>query len=446
MSAKNTLVFALVLIILLAMGAAAGSIVYSAIFLASLVNRVFVQQWIPYASYLLLVLVIIVTAYFTVRFIRQCRSSEMPNLQDSEILPLTIIIPALNEERTMVSCVDSIMAADYPKDKMELIIAHEVPPRCRDSTPQLVAQLAVKYPNVKVVPNDSGHKGSKAGAINNCLHDAKGTIIGIYDADHIIAKDALLRVTAEFSANPWLTCLGGKVIVRNVNYNWFTTIVGNECAVINNFSRYLSQLFTGRHLVYGSNLFIRKAALEDIGGFDETSLTEDCDLGMKLISQNYGMKVDYAIKSYEQPAVSIRDWWHQRVRWTWGGISVLKKYLKIYSADGTVTAKSIRAFIMYALSTAGLLFGVILMGFMGFMLYAGIVPPVILILCCTPFAILFAAESLVDYTEGRGSVIDMALSIFVRPWVIYMYTIVGVYAVVMDALNVQGKWFESTRI
>ncbi len=65
MSAKNTLVFALVLIILLAMGAAAGSIVYSAIFLASLVNRVFVQQWIPYASYLLLVLIIIVTAYFT---------------------------------------------------------------------------------------------------------------------------------------------------------------------------------------------------------------------------------------------------------------------------------------------------------------------------------------------------------------------------------------------
>lgn len=443
---KNKLVFALVLLILLAMGIAAGSIVYSAVFLASLVNRVFVQQWIPYASYILLVVIVIVTAYFTLRFVRQCRSIEMPALKESEILPMTIIIPALNEERTIASCVNSIMAADYPQDKIELIIAHEIAPRCRDSTPSIARQLATRYPNVKVVPNDDGHSGSKAGAINNCLHEAKGAIIGIYDADHIIAKDALLRVTAEFAANEWLTCLGGKVIVRNVSYNWFTAIIGNECAVINNFSRYLSQLFTGRHLVYGSNLFIRKETLERIGGFDETSLTEDCDLGMKLVSQNYGMKINYAIKSYEQPAVSIRDWWHQRVRWTWGGISVLKKYLKIYTADGMVTAKSIRASIMYALSTAGLLFGVILIGFTGFMLYAGIVPPVILVLCCAPFAILFAAESLVDFTEGRGSVIDMALSIFIRPWVIYVYTIVGVYAVVMDALNAQGKWYESARI
>ncbi len=446
MSAKNKLVFALVLLILLAMGAAAGSIVYSAIFLASLVNRVFVQQWIPDASYFLLAVIVIVTAYFTVKFVMQCRSSEIPELKDSEILPLTIIIPALNEERTMVDCVNSIMAADYPQDKIELIIAHEVAPRCHDSTPQLAKQLAARYPNVRVAPNNNGHGGSKAGAINNCLNEAKGAIIGIYDADHIIAKDALLRVAGEFAANPWLTCLGGKVIVRNVNYNWFTTIVGNECAVINNFSRYLSQLFTGRHLVYGSNLFLKKDALVRIGGFDETSLTEDCDLGMKLIFQNYGMKIDYAIKSYEQPAVSMRDWWHQRVRWTWGGISVCKKYLKIYSAEGKVTARSVKTFIMYALSTAGLLFSVILMGFMGFMLYAGVVPPVILILCCAPFAILFAAESLVDFTEGRGSVVDMALSIVVRPWVIYAYTIVGVYAVVMDALDVQGQWYESARI
>ncbi len=126
----------------------------------------------------------------------------MPELKDSEILPLTIIIPALNEERTMVACVDSIMAADYPQDKIELIIAHEVPPRCRDSTPLLAKQLALRYANVKVVPNDNGHSGSKAGAINNCLHEAKGTIIGIYDADHIIAKDALLRVCGRVRGKP----------------------------------------------------------------------------------------------------------------------------------------------------------------------------------------------------------------------------------------------------
>lgn len=443
---KNRVLFALVLLILLAMGVAAGSIVYSAFYLALLVNRMIIQEWIPYASYVLLALIIVVTAYFTLRFVRQCSAREMPVLKDEDILPLTIIIPALNEERTIVPCVESLMATDYPRDKLEILIAHEVAPKCRDATPELARRLAEQFPCVKVVPNDGKHKGSKAGSINNCMPLAKGTIIGIYDADHIIEKDALLRATAQFAANPWLACLGGKVIIRDTNYNLFTIVVGNECAVINNFSRYISQLFSGRHLVYGSNLFIKKDALERIGGFDEASLTEDCDLGMKLIFENYGMKIDYAIKSYEQPAVSINDWWHQRVRWTWGGISVVKKYMKIYSAEGIVNAQSIRTFLLYSLGTAGLLFSVILMGFVGFMLYMGVLPPVILLLCCAPLAVLFAAESIVEFCEGRGSLPDMALSILIRPWVIYVYSIVGVYVVVMDAISAKGQWYESQRI
>ena len=85
-----------------------------------------------------------------------------------------------------------------PKDKLEIIIAHEVPPRCRfDSGAR--RELAKKYPSVKVVPNENGHQGSKAGAINNCLGKASGEIIGIYDADHVIEKSALLRASAQFA-------------------------------------------------------------------------------------------------------------------------------------------------------------------------------------------------------------------------------------------------------
>lgn len=443
---KNKVVFGSVIIALFAMGVLAGSLVYSAIFLASWANRHIFQEWLPYVLVVILVFITIVTAYFTYRFIRQCRSNELPVLTDADILPMTVIVPALNEERTIVNCVESLANADYPGDRLEIIIAHEVSPACSDSTPALAKQLAGKYPNVKVVPNDDGHSGSKAGAINNCLESAAGTIIGIYDADHIVEKEALIRATAQFAANPGLACLGGKVIIRDVHYNLFTTMVGNECAVISNFSRYLSQLFTGRHMVYGSNLFIRKDALKQIGGFDESSLTEDCDLGMKLISGNYDMKMDYSIKSYEQPALNLRDWWHQRVRWTWGGISVLKKYVKLNSKDGSLSSKGVKTFFMYSLGTTGLLFSIMLMGFAGFMLYMGVLPPLILLICCAPLAVLFVAESIVDFTEGRGSIPDMALSIFVRPWVIYAYSLVGVYAVVLEALNRERVWHQNKRM
>jgi cellulose synthase/poly-beta-1,6-N-acetylglucosamine synthase-like glycosyltransferase len=437
---KNNFVFAGVIFVLFAMGVAAGSVVYSALYLASWLNRTIISEWLPYLLLSIIALLVSITGYFTYRFIMQCRAQDMPILKGDQILPITIIIPALNEERTIVHCVESLMASEYPG--LEVIIAHEVPPKCTDATPRLAKELAEKYPGVKVVPNRDGHKGSKAGAINNCLGEAKGEIIGIYDADHIVAKDALLRAAAEFASDPGLACLGGKVIVRDVNYNWFTAIVGNECAVISNFSRYVSQLFTGRHMVYGSNLFIRKGVLEKIGGFDESTLTEDCDLGMKLMQDNYGMKMNYAIKSYEQPAITLADWWRQRVRWTWGGISVLKKHMK---AGGT-RKNSIRTFLLYSLGTTGILFSIVLMGFVGFMLYMNVLTPLILLIVAVPLSVLFAAESIVDFSEGRGSVIDMAISIFIRPFIIYVYSLVGVYALVMDALSREREWYPSTRI
>jgi cellulose synthase/poly-beta-1,6-N-acetylglucosamine synthase-like glycosyltransferase len=441
---KNKLVFAGVVLVLFIMGVAAGSVAYSAIYLASWVNRNILNEWLPYALVIFIAVLTVITAYFTYRFIRQCRMLELPKLKDSEVLPMTIIVPALNEERAIVQCVDSLMAADYPRDKLEIIIAHEVPPRCTDSTPALAARLAEKYGSVKVVPNCDGHQGTKAGAINNCLKKASGAVIGIYDADNVISPDALLRASAQFAAHGDLACLGGKVIIRNVNYNWFTAIVGNECAVINNFSRYVSQLFTGRHMVYGSNLFMRKDVLDRMGGFDESTLTEDCDLGMKLIYGNYSMKIDYSVKSYEQPAITLQDWWHQRVRWTWGGISVLKKYMRV--AGGNARGKSIKTFLLYSLGTTGILFSIVLMGFVGFMLYMDVLTPLILLICLAPLSVLFAAESIVDFCEGRGSAMDMALSIFIRPFLIYAYSLVGVYALVMDAVDKDRVWYQSRRI
>jgi cellulose synthase/poly-beta-1,6-N-acetylglucosamine synthase-like glycosyltransferase len=263
--------------------------------------------------------------------------------------------------------------------------------------------------------------------------------------DHVIEKSALLRASVRFAGQKDLACLGGKVAIADIDYNWFTAIIGNECTVINNFTRYLSQTFTGSHMVYGSNLFLRKAVLNKIGGFDEYALTEDCALGMKLISGNYRMALDYSIKSSEQPAITATDWWHQRVRWTWGSISIHKKYAK-EDTSGGLTKKSVVSFLRYSLSTMGILFSIVLLGFVGFLLYTGFLTPLILLLCVTPFSVLFTAESIADYAEGRGNVLDVALSVLIRPFLVYVYSLVGVYAVVMDALNREGVWYQNHRI
>ena len=157
------------------------------------------------------------------------------------------------------------------------------------------------------------------------------------------------------------------------------------------------------------------------------------------------MRIDYTIKSYEQPALNFRDWWHQRVRWTRGSMDVLRKHLK-QSSKERINFKTLNTIVLYSLSTGGLLFSVVLMGFLGFMLYVNVVSPIILAAFAAPLAILFAAESLLQLGEGRGNIADVLLSLFVRPWIIFAYSLIGVYSVVLEVLEAERDWAENQRI
>jgi hypothetical protein len=125
---------------------------------------------------------------------------------------------------------------------------------------------------------------------------------------------------------------------------------------------------------------------------------------------------------------------------------VLRKYQKPEFSGGELNKKSIKTFLLYSLGTTGILFSIVLMGFVGFMLYMNMMTPLILLLSAAPLAVLFAAESIADFCEGRGSVLDMAISIFIRPFIIYVYSLVGVYAVVMEALSKERVWHPNRRI
>ncbi|HEY3272511.1 MAG TPA: glycosyltransferase family 2 protein [Methanocella sp.] len=442
---KKQIAFTMMILMLLAVGILAGMVVYTALFGGpSITDRQFWVNLFWVLTYVITAIVALIALFFAVGLARQSRGVTAPQIADADLLPVTIIVPTLNEAKVLETCVESLMASDFPMEKLEVFIAYEKPPRCSDGTPEIAARLAKKYPNVIAIPNEGTHVGTKAGACNCCLPYAKGRVIGLYDADHVVHKDAIRRASAQFTADPLLGCIGGKLLVRNMDYNLFTFIIGNEYTVINNFSRFFSELVTGAHLIYGSNVFIHKDALERIGGFDEKSLTEDSDLGMRLINMDYRMIVDYTIESYEQPAINWHDWWSQRVRWTRGSVDTLKKYLS--KSKDEINSKVVQTAIVYSLGTIGLLLTVILMGFVGYLLLKGAVPPEAVIAFGTPFAILFAAESLLQMSRGRGSVADLLMSIFIRPWFIFPYTLVGVYAVVLDLINAPRTWEVNQRI
>ncbi len=134
-------------------------------------------------------------------------------------LPVSIIVPAHNEEMWIIDSVKSVLNLNYPK--FELIIVED---GSTDKTFELLDNLfnfksidlvythhyktgrindilkSVKYPNVTVVRKEPGQK--KAGAVNAGLNIARHDYVCVMDADTVLEQDSLLKVMAQINKDP----------------------------------------------------------------------------------------------------------------------------------------------------------------------------------------------------------------------------------------------------
>src|SRR3989344_8217841 len=109
-----------------------------------------------------------------------------------ELPSVTVVIPARNEEKTIGNCLKSILEADYPKEKLEILVAID---GCKDRT----EEIARSFKNVNVVAGEP--KTSKAAALNSAWPKARGEIVAIFDSDCIVTKDCIREAVKHFS-NP----------------------------------------------------------------------------------------------------------------------------------------------------------------------------------------------------------------------------------------------------
>jgi glycosyltransferase involved in cell wall biosynthesis len=110
------------------------------------------------------------------------------NLMIPDIKPLvSIILPCRNEERFLGACLDSILASEYPPDRIEILIADG---RSTDGTRELVASYARTFRSVRLVDNPA--RVTPAG-LNRAIEASRGEIIVRLDAHSTIAPDYLTR-------------------------------------------------------------------------------------------------------------------------------------------------------------------------------------------------------------------------------------------------------------
>ncbi|HXC50337.1 MAG TPA: glycosyltransferase family 2 protein [Candidatus Limnocylindrales bacterium] len=126
----------------------------------------------------------------------------------SSVLPfVSVIIPMRNEEAWIARCLGSVLAQDYPADRMEVIVTDGM---STDSSPQMLADLAKRDPRVRVLANPGLIVPT---GLNLAIAAARGDVIARIDAHTMIEPDYLRR-GIELLARTGASNVGGPMICR----------------------------------------------------------------------------------------------------------------------------------------------------------------------------------------------------------------------------------------
>jgi len=239
---------------------------------------------------------------------------------------ISVLLPAYHEEmKTLNETVKRIFEADYPQEKLELIVITE---RDDEETQTVVEKIQKRWPKVKQVTGDSSQgPPGKARALNWGLNEAKGEIVGVIDAEDLIEPLLFKKVAYWIKERGYPACQGILDMV-NERDGWRNLQFRGEYGWWFRFQ--LSSLSQAGFPVPlgGTTNFIRKEILEEMGGWDQWNLTEDFELGLRLYFKDKKVPVIPAITREESP-IKWQCWLKQRTRWQRGKIQTLKKFIKM---------------------------------------------------------------------------------------------------------------------
>ena len=227
---------------------------------------------------------------------------------------ISVMVPMYHEPDIAPRLVARLGALNYPRDRLDILLVVEEDDRLtRD------ALAAADLPGwMRVIPVPHSPLRTKPRALNYALGFARGSIIGVYDAEDAPDPDQLFRVARRFGElPPTVACLQGMLDYYNPATNWLSRCFTIEYAV---WFRLVLPGLDRLGLVVplgGTTLFFRRALLEELGGWDAHNVTEDADLGVRLARHGYRTELIDTV-TLEEANCRVWPWIKQRSRWLKG--------------------------------------------------------------------------------------------------------------------------------
>jgi cellulose synthase/poly-beta-1,6-N-acetylglucosamine synthase-like glycosyltransferase len=238
---------------------------------------------------------------------------------------VTIQLPLYNEMYVADRLIQSVCAIEYPRDRVEIQVLDDSTDETRSIAELAVRRHAAQGVDIKYY-HRSDRRGYKAGALEDGMKVARGEYIAIFDADFIPTSDFLVRLMPHFTDEKV-----GMVQARwghiNQDYSLLTKIQAillDGHFILEHGGRNRS----GRFFNFNGTAGVwRRTAIEDAGGWQHDTLTEDLDLSYRAQLRGWRFVFVPDVIAPAEVPVEMNGFKSQQHRWAKGSVQTCRKLL-----------------------------------------------------------------------------------------------------------------------
>jgi cellulose synthase/poly-beta-1,6-N-acetylglucosamine synthase-like glycosyltransferase len=238
----------------------------------------------------------------------------------------TVLLPARHEEEVIQQTIQRVVSANYPARLLEIVVICEAGDHGTIAkAEEKISELAKSnINNVRLIVFDDTPINKPHG-LNAGFRSTQNEVVTIFDAEDEIHPEIFNIVNTVMLDEGYRVVLCG-VQLMNYDSSWYSTL-----NVLEYFFWFKSRLHYHASLgmipLGGNTVFFAREIMESLGGWDETNLTEDADVGIRISSMGEKVRVVYDDQyvTKEETPPTLNQFVRQRTRWSQGFLQTLKK-------------------------------------------------------------------------------------------------------------------------
>jgi len=242
---------------------------------------------------------------------------------DNELPKVGVIVPAHNEEKVIADVLRALLQADYPRDKLRIIVVND---RSTDRTAEIVDDWARQSSILVPLHRPASAPPGKPAALRDAIASAEADVFVFFDADYLPSPSLIRELVAPFT-DPRVGATMGRVVPVNSDANLLTRLIDLERRAGYVVDQQMRERWRLLPQFGGTVGAVRADALAAVGGWRAGLMTEDTYLTYALFLAGYEVIYVNHAACYEESPETWPARYKQVRRWAYGHNECLGHFL-----------------------------------------------------------------------------------------------------------------------